>query len=61
VRTTLPGGYRTTGAFSVDLVAGDEPGNKVIIETQLEKVDTDYLGKLFTYLEAMEARAAIDD
>ena len=47
------------GDFSVDLVAEDELGNKVIIENQLEKSNHDHLGKLITYLVAMEARAAI--
>ena len=47
------------GDFSVDLVAEDETGNKVIIENQLEKSNHDHLGKLITYLVAMEARAAI--
>lgn len=47
------------GDFSVDLVAEDEAGNKVIIENQLEKSNHDHLGKLITYLVAMEARAAI--
>ena len=47
------------GDFSVDLVAEDESGSKVIIENQLEKSNHDHLGKLVTYLVAMEARAAI--
>ena len=47
------------GDFSVDLVAEDESGNKVIIENQLEKSNHDHLGKLVTYLVAMEAKAAI--
>lgn len=47
------------GDFSVDLVAEDESGNKVIIENQLERSNHDHLGKLVTYLVAMEARAAI--
>lgn len=47
------------GDFSVDLVAEDESGAKVIIENQLEKSNHDHLGKLITYLVAMEARAAI--
>ncbi|MGH7147294.1 MAG: DUF4268 domain-containing protein [Nitrospiraceae bacterium] len=47
------------GDFSVDLVAEDESGGKVIIENQLEKSNHDHLGKLVTYLVAMEARAAI--
>lgn len=47
------------GDFSVDLVAEDEAGNKVIIENQLEKSNHDHLGKLITYLVAIEATAAI--
>lgn len=47
------------GDFIVDLVAEDESGNKVIIENQLEKSNHDHLGKLITYLVAMEAKAAI--
>lgn len=50
---------KTAGDFSVDLVAEDESGAKVIIENQLEKSNHDHLGKLITYLVAMEARAAI--
>lgn len=47
------------GDFSVDLVAEDELGNKVIIENQLGKSDHDHLGKVLTYLTAHEAQAAI--
>lgn len=47
------------GDFSVDLVAEDELGSKVIIENQLEKSNHDHLGKLITYLVAIEAREAI--
>src|SRR4051812_41481425 len=47
------------GSFSVDLVAEDEAGNPVVIENQLEKSNHDHLGKLITYLAAMEAKAAI--
>jgi Domain of unknown function (DUF4268) len=50
---------QAAGDFSVDLVAEDESGAKVIIENQLEKSNHDHLGKLITYLVAMEARAAI--
>ncbi len=50
---------KTAGDFSVDLVAEDEAGNKVIIENQLERSNHDHLGKLITYLVGMEARAAI--
>jgi len=47
------------GDFSVDIVCEDESGAKVIIENQLEKSNHDHLGKVITYLVAMEARAAI--
>ena len=50
---------QAAGAFSVDLVAEDEAGAKVIIENQLGRSDHDHLGKLITYLSAMNARAAI--
>jgi hypothetical protein len=47
------------GSFSVDLVAEDEAGGRVVIENQLEKSNHDHLGKVITYLAAMEARAAV--
>lgn len=50
---------KAAGDFSVDLVAEDESGSKVIIESQLDKSNHDHLGKLITYLVAMEARAAV--
>lgn len=50
---------QAAGAFSIDLVAEDEGGGKVIIENQLEKSNHDHLGKLITYLSALNARAAI--
>ena len=50
---------QAAGDFSVDLVAEDESGAKVIIENQLEKSNHDHLGKVITYLVAMEARAAV--
>lgn len=50
---------QAAGTFSIDLVAEDESGGKIIIENQLAKSDHDHLGKLITYLTAMEARAAI--
>lgn len=50
---------QSAGDFSVDLVAEDEAGGKVIIENQLEKSNHDHLGKVITYLVAMEAHTAI--
>lgn len=50
---------QAAGTFSIDLVAEDEGGGKVIIENQLEKSNHDHLGKLITYLTALNARAAI--
>lgn len=47
------------GDFSADLVAEDSAGNVVIIENQLERSNHDHLGKLVTYLTALEARIAI--
>jgi len=50
---------QAAGSFSIDLVAEDEGGGKVIIENQLEKSNHDHLGKLITYLTALNARTAI--
>ena len=50
---------RAAGSFSVDLVGDDQSGDTVVIENQLERSDHDHLGKLVTYLAALEARAAI--
>jgi hypothetical protein len=50
---------QAAGAFSIDLVAEDASGAKIIIENQLGRSDHDHLGKLLTYLTAMNARAAI--
>jgi hypothetical protein len=50
---------QAAGDFSVDIVAEDESGAKVIIENQLEKSNHDHLGKVITYLVALEAKTAI--
>lgn len=50
---------QAAGSFSIDLVAEDEGGGKVIIENQLEKSNHDHLGKLITYLVSMGAKAAV--
>lgn len=50
---------QAAGSFSIDLVAERETGGKVIIENQLEKSNHDHLGKLMTYMVAMEAQTAI--
>lgn len=50
---------QTAGDFNVDLVAEDDGGNLVVIENQLSKSDHDHLGKLITYLTAVDAKTAI--
>ncbi|MER8536670.1 DUF4268 domain-containing protein [Mesorhizobium sp. M1005] len=50
---------QAAGAFSIDLVAEEQGGGTIIIENQLEKSNHDHLGKLITYMAAMEARAAV--
>jgi len=47
------------GDFSVDLIAEDDTGDKVIIENQIGKSDHDHLGKVLTYLTAHEAQTAV--
>ena len=50
---------QAAGKFSIDLVAEDAAGRTFVIENQLERSDHDHLGKLITYLTAMQAKAAI--
>lgn len=50
---------RAAGAFSIDLVAEDDGGQKVTIENQLEKSNHDHLGKVITYMVAMGAKTAV--
>ena len=50
---------KTESTFSVDLMAEDEAGNIFIIENQLERSNHDHLGKVITYLTAMQAKALL--
>ena len=50
---------QNAGDFSVDLVGEDSSGNVVVIENQLERSDHDHLGKVITYLTALDAKTAV--
>lgn len=50
---------QAAGDFSVDMVGEDGDGHTVVVENQLEKSDHDHLGKVLTYLSALDAKAAV--
>ncbi len=50
---------QSAGSFSVDLVAEDQNGGRVIIENQLGQSNHDHLGKLLTYASAFDADVAV--
>lgn len=49
----------STGNFNVDLIGDSGETGIVVIENQFGKSDHDHLGKLLTYMAAMEAKIAI--
>lgn len=58
VQLSPPERERLVGSFSVDLVT-EANGQTVIVENQLERSDHDHLGKLITYLTALDAKGAV--
>ena len=50
---------QAAGDFNVDLVGENEDGGAVVIENQLERSDHDHLGKVLTYLAALDAKGAV--
>jgi hypothetical protein len=50
---------QAAGDFSIDLVAESDGGSTVVIENQLEKSNHDHLGKLVTYVAALDAAIAV--
>lgn len=56
---TVLGREQEAGDFNVDLLCGDESGNRVVIENQLGATDHKHLGQVLTYLVKSGAKAAI--
>lgn len=56
---TVESREHSVGPFSVDLLATDEFGQKVVIENQLEKTDHSHLGQIITYCTNLDAKTCI--
>ena len=51
--------HKPTGRLSVDLLGETEAGELVVVENQLETSNHDHLGKLITYLTAVNAKVGV--
>lgn len=47
------------GSFSVDILAEDSSGQKVVIENQLEKTDHTHLGQIITYVSNLDGKTVV--